>query len=193
MGGGRDRFSRMTGLRTVRAWPYRLSRSQVGESTASATRCGTSWRSSKRPAARIRWRPGLAISVRSLDRVCRPRNELRELDHSHAATRPPLSGRQDLNLQPPRPKRGALPNCATSRWPLSGLSQGTAFLLRGAARCSRDLQRSSGRETALTCEDGCGPPRGHRSPRRGESPAAAGHRSDRPSIRSRCGRRRTWR
>ena len=25
------------------------------------------------------------------------------------------SGRQDLNLRPPRPKRGALPSCATSR------------------------------------------------------------------------------
>ena len=25
------------------------------------------------------------------------------------------SGRQDLNLRPPRPRRGALPNCATSR------------------------------------------------------------------------------
>ena len=27
-----------------------------------------------------------------------------------------VSGRQDLNLRPPRPKRGALPSCATSRF-----------------------------------------------------------------------------
>ena len=47
------------------------------------------------------------------------------------------SGRQDLNLRPPAPKAGALPSCATSRWPLSGLSQGTAHLPRDASRYSR--------------------------------------------------------
>src|SRR5215217_6125920 len=55
------------------------------------------------------------------------------------------SGREDLNLRPPRPERGALPDCATSR--LRGLiisaSQHaacgglSAFQLRRAVRRSR--------------------------------------------------------
>ena len=55
------------------------------------------------------------------------------------------SGREDSNLRPPRPERGALPGCATLRRSLE------AGLYRLHARAARA-------ESALSCPLGAGPP-----------------------------------
>ena len=50
------------------------------------------------------------------------------------------SGRQDLNLRPPAPHAGALPNCATSRYRKSYINY---ILMSLPASAGNEVQRSS--------------------------------------------------
>jgi hypothetical protein len=68
-------------------------------------------------------------------------------------TVPDWSGREDSNLRPPRPERGALPGCATPRIRLRRVYQrdyGLASLQKAVPVIIRGLLRGSGISSAAT-------------------------------------------